>query len=73
MRLKATSAAKKLDLRDFCGHLDLRATSEIESELLALMHNVFVAGGTITVAPSREAKKMNSRIKGKFIYGVPSS
>jgi len=48
MHVKATSLAKKIDLRDKCGNLQLRPQNDEEAVLLSAIYRAMVFGGTIT-------------------------
>lgn len=56
MRVKATSPAKKMDLRERCGHLDLRSDCQAEQEFLSALYRVMVQGGTAYAKPSKDRK-----------------
>jgi len=66
MRIKATSAGKKVDLRDACSKITLGAASEDEALFLAVLHNTIIAGGKIVVYPGKKARKLNKYVKGKI-------
>lgn len=62
MIVKATSLAKRIDLRDACGHLVLKPSVDGEDILLAKLYLAISQGGTITV-------KLPKKRAQKFIYG----
>ena len=61
MKVKATSAGKKVDLRDRCGNLHLRPSCDEEAELLSAIYRVLIFGGTITAKPVNDKRAV--RIK----------
>lgn len=71
MQIKATSLHKKVDLRDGCRSLNLTAACPEDAILLAALHNIIVAGGKITIRPSKTAKKMSDTAKGKTEFSFP--
>lgn len=71
MRIGATSIGRKIDVRDLCGKLELRATDEADASLLAVLHNVLIGGGRITVQPSEAARKMCPKFGKRFAYEMP--
>jgi len=48
MRIKAT-AVGRADLRDRCGHLDLRPDGDDEAELLSRLYRLMMSGGQIQI------------------------
>lgn len=52
MRVKATSTAKKVDLRERCGYLDMRPQCDAEAELLSAIYRVLIGGGTVYARPN---------------------
>lgn len=71
MQIKATSVHKKVDLRDGCRRLNLTAACIEDAVLLAALHNVMIAGGKITIRPSKTAKKMSDTVKVKSEFSFP--
>ena len=71
MIVKATSTSRKTDVRDQCGKIELRPANVDESLFLAMLYNVLISGGKITISPSSKAKKLNKYVKGRFVYQVP--
>lgn len=57
MNIQASSCSRKLDVRDHCGRLVLRAQHDGEARALAALYMAFVEGKISSVALERWAKK----------------
>ncbi len=64
MNVKATSLARKTDLRDKCGNLQMRPQCVEEAILLSAIYRAMVFGGTITVKVEGEKAKTSFSFKG---------